>query len=249
MEGIGNNAVIAADQLQAPSPPTQIWLQEDEDELHNTEGQDTTDGMGAITFAREEDSGYFGRCMHRTTLCTHLIWRSGPSSNIAFTRKIIRTTASILKSAAPDASPVPPNYDGIQSYILRRSRAVSPVEDQTHQVPNNFSNVEAFALPSESETLPLIDKYFRTTGVLFPYIDGVEFLKTYRQMASTNIHTVRRSWLGLLNMVLAMSVHVDCGSEVAALERAARSDIFFWRAMALCDKQIRHGTSLEVGKH
>ncbi|KAF2032574.1 hypothetical protein EK21DRAFT_98955 [Setomelanomma holmii] len=230
VEGVKDMPCVVTEQLlqdQASYAPDHFH--HSEDDLDITEGRNATDGMGSIIFAREEDSGYFG-----------------PSSNIAFTRKIIRITASILKSAAYGASPVPPSYDGVQSYILHRSRAVSPVADQSSNASSNFREVEAFALPPEGETLPLIDHYFRTTGVLFPYIDEVEFHKTYRQLASTNIRSVRRSWLGLLNMVLAMSVHVNFDSELAAPERAARSDVFFCRAMALCDKQIRHGTSLEV---
>ncbi|KAF9691803.1 hypothetical protein EKO04_010190 [Ascochyta lentis] len=118
--------------------------------------------------------------------------------------------------------------------------------DQFNTASGSFHKVEAFALPPEKETLLLIERYFRTTGVLFPYIDEKAFLRTYREVASTNIRTVRRSWLGLLNMVIAMSIHVSPDSEISTNERAIRSGVFFSRAMALCDKQIRHGTSLEV---
>jgi hypothetical protein len=34
----------------------------------------------------------------------------------------------------------------------------------------------------------------------------------------------------------------------SATERTAISDIFFRRTMTLCEKQIRHGTNLEVGE-
>jgi hypothetical protein len=104
-------------------------------------------------------------------------------------------------------------------------------------------------MPPDGEAILLIKKYFCTTGVLFPYIDEVEFFKTYRELTSSNIRMVRRSWLGLLNMVLAMSTHASHGSESAALERGTKPETFFHRAMALCDKQIRRGTSLEVGEY
>ncbi|XPS80180.1 hypothetical protein M3J09_012141 [Ascochyta lentis] len=230
IEGVGYESSVTGTEQQQP-PPTTIpdRLNHNDGEMDIVEGQNTTDGIGSFTFAKEEDSGYFG-----------------PSSNIAFTRQIIATTASILKSAAPGASPVPPNYDAVQSYILHRSRAVSPMPDQFNTASGSFHKVEAFALPPEKETLLLIERYFRTTGVLFPYIDEKAFLRTYREVASTNIRTVRRSWLGLLNMVIAMSIHVSPDSEISTNERAIRSGVFFSRAMALCDKQIRHGTSLEV---
>jgi hypothetical protein len=94
----------------------------------------------------------------------------------------------------------------------------------------------------------MIERFFSTTGELFPYIDKEAFLQQYEQLTSANIRTVRRSWLGLLNMVLAMSTSASHDSGSTAIERAATSDIFFRRTLALCEKQIRHGTSLEVGE-
>ncbi|KAH7083977.1 fungal-specific transcription factor domain-containing protein [Paraphoma chrysanthemicola] len=217
---------LFTDTSQRPLTPIESNIVPDEVEEQSVEDVDQTDGIGSITFAREEESGYFGS-----------------SSNIAFTRQIIRATASILKSAAPGASPVPPNYEGVQSYVLQMSRGVSSVPDLSDR---SSINLEPFALPPEGETMLLIEKYFRTTGVLFPYINEAEFFKTYRQLTSSNVRTVRRSWLGLLNIVLAMSTHASHGGEMTALERCNISDTFFHRAMALCDKQIRRGTSIEV---
>lgn len=108
---------------------------------------------------------------------------------------------------------------------------------------------EPFAFPTEAETLRLIDVFFHTTGVLFPYIEKDGLLQTYHQLNSTNVRTVRRSWLGLLNMVLAMAISASHGGTATASERAVESDVYFRRALALCEKQIRHGTSLEVGKY
>jgi hypothetical protein len=50
-----------------------------------------------------------------------------------------------------------------------------------------------------------------------------------------------------LNMILAMSTSASHGVS-SATERTAISDIFFRRTMTLCEKQIRHGTNLEVGE-
>jgi hypothetical protein len=110
------------------------------------------------------------------------------------------------------------------------------------------ASTEPFILPPETETMQMIEIYFSTTGELFPYIDKEAFLQQYDQLASSNIRTVRRSWLGLLNMILAMSTRASYDSASSAIERTAMSDIFFRRTMALCEKQIRHGTSLEVGE-
>ena len=132
--------------------------------------------------------------------------------------------------------------------MLHMSRPHSPVVDQLTGATNAANGTEPFALPADGETLQMIQIYFNTTGVLFPYIDEEAFLKTYQQLTSTNIRTVRRSWLGLLNMVLAMSMHASHDNELTAIERATKSDVFFRRALALCEKQIRYGTSVEVGR-
>lgn len=132
--------------------------------------------------------------------------------------------------------------------MLHVSRPLSPVPSRQHistRIPNS---TQPFDLPRESDTLHMIQAYFRTTGVLFPYIDEEAFLKTYQQLTTTNIRNIRKSWLGLLNMVLAMSTNASHDEELTATERAVTSDIFFRRALALCDKEIRYGTSLEVGQ-
>lgn len=127
------------------------------------------------------------------------------------------------------------------------SRPPSPAPERHHKTSPAFSDIDPFALPDKIETLQLIERYFNTTGVLFPYIDKETFLKTYQHLRSTNIRTVRRSWLGLLNMVLAMATHAGHNPQLIALEQARRSDMFYRRALALCDKEIRYSTSLEVG--
>jgi hypothetical protein len=48
-------------------------------------------------------------------------------------------------------------------------------------------------------------------------------------------------------MVLAMATSASPGNVLSASERAANSDVFFRRAVTLCEKHIRHGTSLEIG--
>ena len=99
--------------------------------------------------------------------------------------------------------------------------------------------------------LQLIELFFKTTGTLFPFIDRNRFWETYRQLVTTNVLSVRRSWLGLLNMNFAITTNVNNMFDltITAQARAAQSDIFFQRAMALNDRQIRLGTSLEVGMH
>lgn len=198
-------------------------------EISPAETQDPTDGIGSVVFTKEEESGFFG-----------------PSSNIAFTRQIVRTTTAILKATVSTASPLSPGNAALQSHMLHVSRPPSRASNRLNNSQKACIATEPFALPEKNETLRLIDVYFDTTGVLFPYIDKEGFLQSYHQLNLTNIRTARRSWLGLLNMVLAMSASASHGGTLTASERASESDICYRRALALCEKQIRHGTNLEI---
>ena len=105
-----------------------------------------------------------------------------------------------------------------------------------------------FALPPQTETLALIQRYFSETGLLFPYIYPPAFLETYHQMARENFTKVRRTWLGLLNMVLAMATITATPDGAKADARISESDVFYQRGLGLCGSEILRGTTLEVGR-
>lgn len=102
-------------------------------------------------------------------------------------------------------------------------------------------------MPSETETRFLINHYFRNTGLLFPYIHELSFLQEYEQFKLSGFQKTRRTWLGLLNMILAMSTNTMVDASQAAEDRIAKSHSFYRRAMALCDHQIFRGTTVETG--
>lgn len=108
--------------------------------------------------------------------------------------------------------------------------------------------VNIFALPPQANTLELIERYFSNTGLLFPYIYPPVFLDTYHQMARENFSRVRRTWLGLLNMVLAMATITAIPGSASADARIEESDVFYQRGLGLCGSEILRGTTLEVGK-
>jgi hypothetical protein len=66
-------------------------------------------------------------------------------------------------------------------------------------------------------------------------------------MSRENFTKVRRTWLGLLNMVLAMSSMTAVTGGAKADVRIAESDIFYERGLGLCGNEILRGTTLEVG--
>lgn len=90
-------------------------------------------------------------------------------------------------------------------------------------------------------------QYFSNTGLLFPYIHAGTFVKTYEEMKNNNFTNVRRSWLGLLNIVMALATSATIEENLSAEKRAQESNVYYQRALGLCDKHIMRGTSLEIG--
>lgn len=200
--------------------------------------EDSVDAMGAVTFADEEDSGFFGlinlKSYENSAIANHF-W-PGPSSNIAFLRHLSRAVVQQGYLLSPGAA---------EGGFVNASRPPSP----PHQSPHGQrSKVNIFALPPQSETLALIQRYFSETGLLFPYIYPPTFLETYHQMTRENFTKVRRTWLGLLNMVLAMATITAMPGGARADARISESDVFYQRGLGLCGSEILRGTTLEVGK-
>ena len=133
------------------------------------------------------------------------------------------------------------------SFILQVSspmpRTAQLVTD-AHQGTASISSI--FYLPPDQETLALIDQYFSNTGLLFPYLHEETFRETYAQLKHDNAAT-RRTWLGVLNMVLAMATHTTV-LQMGQAERQRQSEAFYRRANGLCAEHVMNGASVEIGK-
>lgn len=104
-------------------------------------------------------------------------------------------------------------------------------------------------LPPSQETERLIRAYFSNTGLLFPYIHEQSFWDTYKELKEHGSRgNVSRTWLGLLNMVLAMATYAIGKHEDEVAGADLQSDVFFARAKELCKTQVLRGTTLEIGK-
>ncbi len=107
--------------------------------------------------------------------------------------------------------------------------------------------VNIYALPKDSQTRELLDHYFSTTGLLFPYLYEQTFRETYENMRQRQFSKVRRTWLGLLNIVLALSTSTRYNSDTNAMKRVEESNVYYQRALGLCEKQMLQASSLESG--
>lgn len=135
----------------------------------------------------------------------------------------------------------------IDNGIVSVSRPVSPPGSSPPQPRFLEAGRGIYCLPPDNDTRDLLSRYFSNTGLLFPFIHEPSFLQEYEAMRSETAPKVRRTWLGLLNMVLAMASSTSADSEKPAAERRRESDIFYQRAYELCRRQMLRGASLETG--
>ncbi|KAL0933654.1 fungal specific transcription factor domain-containing protein [Colletotrichum truncatum] len=206
-----------------------------ENSLHAEEGSthivspDATDGVGTIEFTNDGTWTYFG-----------------PTSNIAFTRNIRRTLNHLQRTSSrkvrhPEVRP--PRE--AQQHNLAVSRSHSPIDDSFDSRRLETPS-EACHLPPNVEVSRLIRQFFSDTGLLFPYVHEESFLKAYVQFQSIGMNNARRSWLALLNMILAMATSTTSTKKLGLSHRQAISETYYQRAKALSMGQMMCRASVEA---
>ena len=81
--------------------------------------------------------------------------------------------------------------------------------------------------------------------MLCPYLHEETFRETYAQLKHNSTAT-RRTWLGLLNIVLALATYASTQSGNIDQRRCAEE--FYQRANKLCGDYVVKGVSLEIGQ-
>lgn len=181
----------------------------------------TTNGM-AMTFAEEHTSAYFGE-----------------SSNIHFTQLLLRAIAAVHR-----ATPALPSMMDKDVTLEEKTTA-----DFSQGQPNKGSatpDPSLTALPSTEEMDILLDVYFNTAGVVFPFIHEQTMRETFLECKRNGFTRARRTWLGTLNMIFAMASSFDRDRVASAQERSAKSNVFYKRATGLCGELSKRVISLEI---
>lgn len=175
----------------------------------------------------------------------------GQSSNIAFTRNLRRAFGSVFTNGRHESSPAPRTAEPTPSPphpSLQVSRPQSPrLQSLGPRIGSNTDN-NISHLPPIPEVEALVVKFFNTTGVLFPYVHQASFMKTFEQARQSGFRTFRRSWLGLMNIMLAMATMTETHEPAGTSERTVRAENFFTRSKALCFDLIMSGASVETGE-
>uniref|UniRef100_A0A0B7KNK2 Zn(2)-C6 fungal-type domain-containing protein n=1 Tax=Bionectria ochroleuca TaxID=29856 RepID=A0A0B7KNK2_BIOOC len=214
------------------APPGMIVISiQDPLEADAQSQNDKTDGM-AMSLVKDEDCSFFG-----------------PTSNIALMRTIFRAVA--YKRAANINNTIvgfktPADANRTSAINLARAFPESPNVCSASGDASNPGGCNI--LPSHEQTEQLVNRYFSNTGMLFPYIHKPSFVETYSHIREQNFRgNVRRTFLGLLNMVLAMAAWSESGRQSTTRTTSHfESAIFYQRAQELCGKPMQRGTSLET---
>lgn len=102
-----------------------------------------------------------------------------------------------------------------------------------------------FVLPPEARCRHFINLYFQNTNILFPYLHQPTFLDQYEVALKTGFSKVRRTWLALLNIVMAMGSRTNTERDVSPEEKYRTAEIFYHRATALCNEHLLRLASLD----
>jgi hypothetical protein len=172
----------------------------------------------------------------------------GASSNVAFLRFIIHAGGHPvspndnlpISSIGVSTEVVQSNDDPFDAF-LRRPLGINSLTETHERI-----HVDTFALPPQAEADALLHLFFTTVNLMIPCIHEGAFRCTYRKLQVDGIRSVRRSWLGTLNVMFALATNVMTATS-PNIERATRANMYFGRAMELVTPNILGRLSLEMG--
>ena len=188
----------------------------------------TTNGM-AMTFLEERTSAFFGE-----------------SSNLDFTRFLLRATVAVNQSASKAQPSATPAQDGaLVEYSMAR---LSGFEPSPLNVGTKTPDSILTALPSSEAMENMLDIFFDHAGVVFPFVREETVRQQYNEFKANGFTRARRTWLGMLNMIFAMAAKFDQSENDTASSKSRfhRSDVFYKRAKRLCGELSKRVISLEI---
>ena len=134
----------------------------------------------------------------------------------------------------------------VEGGIMSIFRPSSP-PGRSSTTPHPQGPINIYALPCEEDCRRLVSQYFSETGLLFPYIHQGTFMGVYEEMKHSNFKKVRRTWLALLNIVMALATSTVVETGLSCEKRIRDSEVYYQRAIGLCSMQITRGISIETG--
>ncbi|KAL3477177.1 fungal-specific transcription factor domain-containing protein [Aspergillus californicus] len=180
--------------------------------LNNMEG--SADEIVAIAFPEDTGSRYFG-----------------PSSNIAFFRHISRATTAVITNIAQNPGAMQQFRPDFVSLATPPSTCPDPGTSRSR------ARDAKQTLPSDKRFLTLFHAFFYGPGLLLGYLDKNNILENYHKEKRNGFARVSRTWLWLVNIILAFSAYTGCSSPDHHVEaNEAEAESFFQRAQSLCSE-------------
>jgi hypothetical protein len=179
----------------------------------------------AMTFAEEHTSAYFGE-----------------SSNINFTQLLLWAIA-VVHRATPAIATMMKTELNLEDGNATRIPQSQP---QVILALSGPSYPSTTALLSTDEMDILLNKYFDTAGVVFPFIHEETMRNTYVECKRNGFKKARRIWLGTLNMIFATASSIDSDRIASAKERSWKSNVLYQRAIGLCGELSKRVISLKI---
>ncbi|KAJ5389708.1 uncharacterized protein N7496_000776 [Penicillium cataractarum] len=190
---------------------------------------DGVDGMGSVALREgvEEDE-YFGN-----------------SSNVAFLRSIVQAT--VHSAGLGPKTLLEPGITGSENPGHNDSNSFLMWPFRTDQSGNasRRTPIDPFALPPKYTADDLLHLYFNTVNLMIPCIHEASFRQTLFRMRTEGPENIRRSWLGVLNMMFAITTNVMTPTSPTQ-DRAQQSNTFYERAMELVSPGILGRPSVEM---
>ena len=172
-----------------------------------------------------------------------LTW-TGPTSNSAFFYHI---SNAVKEAGFPSQSTASTASSTAATYLSRPHSPRAAPQEKNHRTAR-ADPVDCFALPPDAKIIHLVDLFFSGMGLLFPYIYKKSVLDGLEEMKMAHFCGVRRSWLCLLNTIMAFATCVTTASNDRKENCAAEADVFLQRALALLPNLALKPANLEACK-
>lgn len=135
--------------------------------------------------------------------------------------------------------------DRDETNVISRPHSPSALVGEKSVTPPNFEQLNIFGLPPRSRVTQLVDKFFSSTGLIFPYISKKAVLVPYANLNSTNSENIRQSWLCLLNTILAFATVLNSRLEQRK-DAMAEADSFLQRSLKLLPDVAQQPANIET---
>jgi Fungal specific transcription factor domain len=242
---------VDAPNVDAHGGETVVNLKQGQLEDESSTPDTVLDGMGALNSGDEEDYGYFGILPPPVLLVwVFLLYTSsGPSSNIAFIGHVTRALASSANVTATFSKDFRRTASTFESSSRVNTGRNSPAPSASGEFDVRPGSVNIYVLPPQKRVLHYINLYFSNTNILFPYLHQPSFQDAYDEALKGGFSKVRRTWLALLNLVMAMGSRASTEPDVTAEEKYRTAEVFYQRGFGLCDGHFLRLASLDSGIH